>query len=349
MAENPSQKTNSSTKKTGDNKKKRLNKYRRQKSKAPNIILQPRDVKILVAVNDHLGFLTREQIQVLFFGTSSPFESKSGKENSNGLKRACHRLKLLFHNGYLDRYAPRRDRQGIVDYRDINAKLYAPRPFIYHLTEEGAKFVAEAKGIPLKEVHYNRKFRERDESRLYHEMTINDFRITLTLAERAYKDQLQIVEWRSEKECVRPYNVKNKNTGKFQKKMFRPDAYFKIKIQDQAIASFLEVDTGTESHSRRIIDKIIKYKEYSKEGFYKKEYEESKFRVVFLTTRNEDRIINMKHEIEKYVRGVFWFTIIEHISYEPNFLFKPLWLKAGQKDHSPFYMARGEYFLLRKF
>lgn len=347
MPDNQSPKTISSAKQTGEKKKtERLNKYRRQKSKAPNIILQPRDVAILVAVNDYLGFLTREQIQTLFFGIYSPHESKSGKVNSNGLKRASHRLKLLFHNGYLDRYSPRRDRQGIADYRDMTARLFAPRPFLYHLTEAGAKVVAEAKGIPFSEVNYKRKFRERDEAKLFHEMTINDFRITLTLAERAHKN-IKILQWRSEKECFQPYTVKDKTTGKVYKRIFHPDAFFQLQIidndsqggecQTSIINSFLEIDTGTESHTHRIIDKVNKYKEFTKEGYFKKEYDPNgKFRVIFLTTQTEQRIINMKNEVEKLVKGVFWFVVRNVVLYNPKFLFESFWLKAGKVDDIEF-------------
>jgi len=328
MADNPSMKKSSS---------KKLNKYRRQKSQAPNILLQPRDIAILVAVNDYLGFLTREQIQKLFFGSQSPFEST--KKKSDGLKTACNRLKLLFHNGYLNRYAPRRDRQGIMDYHSLTIRLFAPRPFLYYLTEQGARIVAEAKGISFKDVNYKRKFRERDESKLFHEMNITDTRITLASAEQKYIDRIKILEWRSENDCAQPYTVKHPQTGKWQRKFFRPDAYFKLRIGEETIASFLEVDTGTESHSRRIIDKVKRYQEYSKEGLFKKEYNEEKFRVLIVTTRSEDRIVNMKHEIEKIVKGVFWFTTRDQILYNPEFLFEPLWLKAGNIDHLSFYMS----------
>lgn len=329
MTENRSQKKSSSAK--------QLNSYRRQKGKSPNIILQPRDTNILVAVNDFLGFLTREQIQQLFFGSQSPFESTKAK--SDGLKTACSRLQLLFHNGYLDRYAPRRDRQGVDDYRNLTACLFAPRPFIYCLTELGAKIVAEAKGIAFKEVNFKRKFRERDEAKLFHEMTINDFRITLMLAERKHKDRLEIVEWRSEQECMQSYNIKNPKTGRLQRRIFRPDAFFKLRINGQVISTFLEVDTGTESHAKRILDKVNRYKEFTKEGYFKKEYGEEKFRVAIITTRTESRIVNMKHTIEEVVKGVFWFSTRDRILYNSNFLFKPFWLKAGNVGNISFFLS----------
>lgn len=322
-----------SEKKTSLNK--RLNRYRRQKGKSPNIVLQPRDVAILIAINDYLGFLTREQIQQLYFGLQSPFEST--KKKSDGLKSACNRLQLLFHNGYLDRYAPVRDRQGISDYHDLTARVFAPRPFLYYLTELGAGVVAEAKKLPFNEINYKRKFREREEAKLFHEMTINDFRITLTLAQRKYKDRLEILEWRNELECARPYTIKNEKTGQSQKKIFRPDAFFKLKIDGQIISSFLEVDTGTESHRRRILDKVSKYREYTKEGYFKKEYGEDKFRVAIVTTRTEDRIVNMKQIVEEVVKGVFWFTTRDKILYDADLLFKMGWLKAGNEDYCKFY------------
>jgi hypothetical protein len=327
-----------SKKKTSLNKQepKRLNRYRREKSKAPNIVLQPRDVAILVAVNDYLGFLTREQIQQLFFGNQSPFEST--RKKSDGLKTACNRLKLLFHNGYLDRYAPARERQGIVDYHDLTARLYAPRPFVYFLTEQGARIVSEAKGIPFQEANFKRKFKERDEARIFHEMTINDFRITLVLAAQKYKEDLEILEWKGEQDCYQTYNVKDNKTGRWHRKIFRPDAFFKLRIHGQVISSFLEVDTGTESHSKRILEKVDRYKEYSKEGYFRNRYGEEKFRVLMLTTRTEDRIVNMKSTIEEVVKGVFWFSTRDGMIYNLDFLFEPLWLKAGDVDHLAFYV-----------
>ena len=108
----------------------RLNKHKRNKKKSGGIILQPRDVKIILAVYD-FRFLTRLQIQKLFFGSSSPFND--GKSSGSGMSQACIRLRKLFDHGYLDRRFFPRYTYGEVDFRSITSKIYGSSPAVYCL------------------------------------------------------------------------------------------------------------------------------------------------------------------------------------------------------------------------
>src|SRR5579859_2264834 len=140
-----------------DKTRKRMSRYQRTDNPPP-LILQERDRQVLAAVGQH-RFLSREQIERLFFGTTT---------------RANFRLQKLYQHKLLNRlHLP---------------TLRGSSQAIYCLDRQGVSVAAEVLGVQPATIPW--KYRNRDVGALFlkHLLAINDVRIAFELAARAQKE-----------------------------------------------------------------------------------------------------------------------------------------------------------------
>ena len=109
----------------------------------PTFRLMPRDIRILRTVLEY-RFLYIEQI------------ARALGESTRGVEL---RLKLLYHNGYVDR---------------IKLPVDRSNKMIYSLREKGAKLLAEAEGIGRDEIAWTRFHNQVTPTHISHLLTIND-------------------------------------------------------------------------------------------------------------------------------------------------------------------------------
>ena len=159
-----------------------------------------RDWRILEHIWEYDGLLTDYQIKQLEFADSAD------------MQQTKFRLSKLFHNGYVNRL----NRAGWTVY-GCNA---------YWLTEQGAQFVAGAKGEEFSEFTY---LKEPRWSQLEHDRLTTDF--TLTVKQACENNpELSLYEWLSESYFRRDPDTVEYRTevGKPGKRNLIPDRYFMI-------------------------------------------------------------------------------------------------------------------------
>ncbi len=280
------------------------------------MVLTDRDIEVLQDIYQ-FKMLTREQIERLRF----PSE---GKEDHGKTGPARRRLKLLFHNGELER----------IPY-PVHPGLWAWRP-VYRLSKKGAELVAKEKGIPPADLPYWGQGDDRDGRKtrvgtlfLEHRLHINDVRIALTLSA---KDKGYIIEkWIDDGELkgsqMRNYVTVPSAGHQSQRVPIIPDAYFVVNFGDKRAHFFLELDRATMT-TKRFKDKIVGYKKYIETGKYEKNYHTRSLRVLTITTSLE-RLQNLKRVTEECGgRECFWFAVFDE-AVQKSPLTDPLWYVSG--------------------
>src|SRR5438128_1454074 len=108
----------------------RLRRFERARN-PPHMVLMPRDVEILRQLHQY-RLLTREQIERLLF------QPDHGQDHFTKTDKARTRLRLLYHNRYVDRIpAP------------VSPGAWAWRP-VYRLSRKGADLLAAEADSPDK-------------------------------------------------------------------------------------------------------------------------------------------------------------------------------------------------------
>lgn len=209
-------------------KLKRLSR-RKRTSNPPSMILQERDREIILAVYRY-RFLTREQIERLFFSTTA---------------RANHRLKKLFHNGYLNRIF-------------VPVATGSPQA-IYSLAEKGVQEVAIGLGIDRDRIRWQKNNGKVKSLFLEHFLAVNDFHLALEAAIRQNSNH-QLLHLFSEEECKDTFNAWDERKHQQVTKSLNPDGYGQYRFNDRFFSFFLEMDRGTMSN-RRFKEKILRYQQ----------------------------------------------------------------------------------------
>ncbi len=272
--------------------RRRLSRYRRSVTPPP-LVLQARDRQIVAAVAQH-RFLTREQIERLFFGTTT---------------RANFRLQKLYHHKLL----------GRLHLPTVRGSSQA----IYHLDRQGVPVAAEALGIQPATIPW--KYKRRDVGPLFlrHLLAVNDVRIALELAARSRKDH-ELLLWLSDQECRDTY------AWQYGRKVLAPDAYGRYRFGDRVISFFLELDQATMS-GKRWADKVNRYVEYAASGRYEERFGMKLFRVLVVTT-SQERLANLMRATEQQTRRSFWFTTLEDIG--KHSVLASVWWRIGVQKHT---------------
>ena len=252
----------------------RLKKYTRERTKAPGMILQARDIKILELVHEY-RFLRSEQIAALV-------QEDGVKLRTNQV--ILKRLQKLFHNGLLDR--PR---------DQIRYDMMGTDKMIYALANGGADVLAEKRGLDRGKIEWAKKNREVKRPQLWHVMIVSQFRACLEIALKKRSD-VELLFWRQGDEIRDYVKVKDKK-GDDRRCAVWPDGFLCIKAPRGNFYFFLEADRSTMVNAR-FLDKMRRYWAYWLEKGHTQKYGIKKFRVLTIT-RSEARKENLRKAIKK--------------------------------------------------
>lgn len=282
----------------------------------PSLRLTKRDIEIINACYEYRA-LTSAQIHTLIFARDQVSQ-----------QRCHHRLKLLFHHGYLHRdEQPTRLSEG-------------RRPLIYFLDRKGAQLLAGYLSISLAELDWDPKDTVAGTSHLFidHLLKTNDVRIAISLA--AQKENVTIEQWIDDK-TLRSRQMKDYVTLADAKQHDRkvaivPDGYFHLTVGDRQSHHFVETDMctvvglSTKSGRRDWAKKVRSYLAYHGSGQFQARYHTSSFRVLTVTT-GQRRLANLKKITEEAGgKSRFWFTTFEQLTSD-TVLSQPIWQIAGRE------------------
>lgn len=284
----------------------RLPRYKRASSPPP-MQLTARDIRILHSVCD-MRFLTREQIQRLYFSPSTASYCK-------------RRLSLLYHNAYLDRlYLP-------------TTNAFGASKAVYTLASRGASVVAQNRKMERKALDWRPSLNSRELYFIRHTLATNDFHIALL---RAAGDSQQTLSWTDERALrrreMKDYIDDPKHHGR--RIAVVPDGYFTIGgAQGWPSAFAVEIDRAT-VEEKPFKEKIRAYGEWKLTGAYERRYGTSSLRVLWVVAdfaRDLNRLQRMKRWTEaEGGRSLFWFAALDQLA--PSTILKGhVWQIAGRE------------------
>lgn len=287
--------------------------------KLPSFRLTPRDRQIILAVYEHRA-LTAPQIAALFFPSS--------KHNGAVNARCKHRLRLLYHYGYLFRdEQPQKMSEG-------------RKHLVYFLDERAAEFLSEQLGTQA--LDWTPKDNDVSYPFLEHLLATNQVRVAIEVS--AMKHGWVIEQWLDDKQLKSPgmkdtVTLRGPEGGKRQAAVV-PDGYFRLSTSEDRYNFLVEADLGNITVdaaswlSRDWSRKVRAYLEYHRSGTYQKRYHTSDMRILTITT-SEKRLANLKRITEKAGgKARFWFTTFERIKHE-DVLTAPIWQVASRQGLYP--------------
>ena len=274
---------------------------------------QERDKQVMMGVY-RFRFLNSEQIEALFFNTSS---------KPRGLKPAClRRLYLMYHNSYLDRVP-----LPVVMGEGRNAEVYA-------LDELGAAEVGKILGTGRPSIQWQPKSNKVKPLFLDHSLSVSDTWVIISSLAR--DGQLEMVNSVTETE-LRSADMKDKvpylmRGARMERKV--PDAYFALRFgNNEATYHFTyEDDQGTET--KDVWQSKIKAHLYFRtSGLSEKHYGTRNYRMLTKTV-NEHRLNNLKKWTEEVGGGRHcWFTTQDKLDiWQPTTFLHPIWQMATEED-----------------
>lgn len=287
---------------------KRLPKKKRGK-KPPHFKITERDILFIKAVMKY-RFLLIDQLAWLF-----PSASKRGMEN---------RLRLLYHNRYLERI--------------LLTEVHSNK-LIYAMTEKGARLLAESDGVSREEIPWRRHLNKISMSHIKHLLAVNNVLISLDSALNKAQERRQIEVFKvipSDPELHKLTVTLKDNQGARYESSVIPDAVVGIKFRGGEFGLFfVEVDRATMS-ATRWQDKIVVYHGFSRSSELRKRFKTSWFIVLTVTT-SDKRILSLA-ECTVAVGGKrgFWYTTADQVRLDS--ILKPVWTRA-----SDLYSIRNEH------
>lgn len=282
--------------------------------------LVEKDRQIIYAVYTH-RVLTADQIQRLLFRT------KTGRTHCQ------HRLKLLFHHGYLGRdEQPTKATDG-------------RKPLVYFLDVKGAEMLCQWLDLDRDELDWHPRHNGVTSMFLEHLLETNDVRVAVELA--AQDNGIVLLEWLDDRTLkskqMKDYVTFQGPEGGEYEAAIVPDGYFHLQTADFTFRFFLEADRATvtgqwDRYGRRSwAKKIRSYLAYYRSGLYAERYGSSKGRVLTVTV-SERRLATLKQVTEDAGgRDRFWFTTFDQVS-PKTVLTGRVWQKAGSSGR--FALAR---------
>ena len=268
----------------------------------PPMRLTERDKRIMEAIHAYDGMLGFSQIQRMFF---------------TGKSQAEHRLKLLYHQRYINR--PNREQRRKVP------------EMVYWLDRFGAVVVANLSGIQLNEFTWRKKPRW---FQVEHDLAVNDFRLDLENACQS-SQEVDIETWIPESEFWSyPDRIEYIYQGRKKDRSIRPDGFFILKTKKHRIRYLLEIDRSTEDNPRFLREKILPGLAYIASKAYKERFGHRTGRWVVVTTGRK-RLNNMLNQARlANAKGLFVFTTFDKV--DPNtILFKRIWQREDRDDFVP--------------
>jgi len=279
----------------------RLPRYTRT-SNPPPMRLTDRDQRVLEAVHAYDGMLGFSQLKRMFF---------------TGESQTKQRLKLLYHNRYLNR--PNKEQRGRIP------------EMIYWLDKRGAELVASLNGTPIREFSWRQQPRW---FQVEHDLAVNTFRLDLEEACRE-DSQITLQTWLPESEF---WSYPDKISYRYQdreiKRNIRPDGFFMLTTEEHHLRYLLEIDRSTEDNPRFFREKILPGLAYLKTQSYEDRFGHRSGRWLVVTT-GKKRLENMLRQARRAkAKGLFYFTTYDRVSSE-TILRDPIWRREDRDKLVP--------------
>lgn len=272
--------------------------------------------------------LTTTQIERLFFTSGNGAIARpaaGGTTTPDKINPRCqHRLKMLYHHGFLDRQEqPQRRSEG-------------SKPLVYFLDQKGAELLTEQRDA---EIDWDFADNDVTSPWLAHLMLTNDVRLAITIA--AATSGVQLTEWIDDKSLKSPhmkdYVTLDGPQGGSRQVAVVPDGYFVLRTADAIHRHFLEIDRATvtarysKEGKRDWRHKVQAYLAYYRSGKYQARYGATGIRILTVTTGMR-RLAHLKKLTEEAGgRGRFWFATFSDLSVETA-LAAPIWYMATANE-----------------
>jgi hypothetical protein len=308
---------------------------RAESNNLPSLQLTPRDLAIIEAVYSFRA-LTTPQVEILLFpGKHDQFQATAKRPQSGRTNRCRHRLKLLFHHGYLFR-------------EELPVPLtYGRKPLVYFLDKRGKMALCEHYGLEPKEIDWHPRHNTVGDNFIEHLLKTNDVRVAVMGAARRL--DFTVAEWQDDRTLRKQQNrdyvmIAGPQGGKPRKVAVVPDGYFYLKTPQYEFHFLLEADRRTVvgQYSRwggkdwaRKVRAYLAYftpQENGQPSLYQQRFGTPKLRILTVTT-GLTRLENLKRVTEQVGgKSRFWFTTFDQVTPE-TILTEPIWQKAGQEGH----------------
>ncbi len=290
----------------------------------PPFRLNQRDREIIKTVYEYRA-LTTVQIERLFFPPVKRVGGGSAEGAGKINPRCQHRLKMLYHHGFLFRDE---QPQRLSDGR---------KPLVYFLDVVGAELVSK---IMEAQIDWGPANNNVSWPFLDHLLLTNDIRINLIIAARTHG--MTILNWIDDKALKSPhmkeYVEVTGRDGGTRRVAVVPDGYFVVAERKRVFHHFLEIDRGTvtaaytKEGGRDWAHKTRAYLELYESGTYERRYHTTSLRILTVTT-SDKRMAHLK-AVTEATGGTsrFWFTKFAQATPEAV-LTEPIWAVAGSSEH----------------
>lgn len=298
----------------------------------PSLQLTPRDVAIIEAVYACRALTTLQIETLLFPGESEKFQPEAQNPQSGKTNRCRHRLKLLYHHGYLYR-------------EELPLPLAQGRkPLVYFLDKKGRAALCQRYGLETKEIDWQPRHNTVGDIFIEHLLKTNDVRVALTVG--AQQQGFTVTNWLDDRTLRKQQNrdyvlVSGPQGGKPRRVAVVPDGYCHLQGPASEFHFLLEADRrtvvgrysrwGGKDWSRKIRAYIAYFtpQKADQPSLYEQRFGTARLRVLTVTT-GQTRLANLKRITEQVGgRKRFWFTTFDALKPETA-LTAPIWEKAGQ-------------------
>ena len=305
---------------------------RADESHLPPIRLTPRDLAIIEAVYSFRALSTPQIERLLFPGNPQDIQANVKDPGSGKTNRCRHRLKLLYHHGYLYR-------------EELPVPLtQGRRPLVYFLDKKGKDALCRHFDLDPKEIDWHRRQNTVGDTFIEHTLQTNDIRVAVTVG--AQQHGFTLATWLDDRTLRKQQNrdavtISGPQGGKPRRVAVVPDGYFHLQSPAYEFHFCLEADRrtvvgqysrwGGKDWSRKIRAYIAYFTrpEPDKPSVYEQRFGTSKLRILTVTT-GQKRLENLKRITEQAGgRGRFWFTTFDALTPE-TVLTQPIWYKAGK-------------------
>ena len=290
--------------------------------------LTQRDVDVMLDLYKH-RYLKTSQIQSLHFPSL---------QTANRRLRSLHAQKLV----------------GYVLIPNISER-------IYHISNQGARFVAEQLGVAVSELLWSKNTHQpKDYYFMRHFLAANQFRIDLTQA--CAKGTIDLLGFIAEHygtkhpsgrvtKYIKDFVFDTSHTIR-EKISHTPDGVLALSKNNKPALFFLEIDRGTESLSNsekgflKMVRYYVQYAKAQKFKGYSQDFNCSEFKAfrLLIVTTTEKRLENMRkagseirnvsHAFTKFV----WLTTFDNVS--SNTIFTKIWKPLDIHDRSMYSIGK---------
>lgn len=192
---------------------------------------------------------------------------------------------------------------------------------VYALAQRGANLVASHAVIDRRAVRWRKYHNYVGLLYVEHRLAVNDFRIALTLGALRLGHRVEL--WRYEVPIREDADDPDEHAPPL---VLRPDAYVRCLVGPRRLHFFLEMDMGTESHSR-FAKKIRRYLACKESRLFRPRFGGRSFRVLVVApTATRMRALKRVAEGEG-ARRAFWFSTSQDVTTEH--IARSIWEMAG--------------------